>query len=193
MDWNNLIVGALGGVVGSLVTVWGSIVLRSADLENSKVHAAAVLSIALDRFVEQCTEVVADDGYPIDEPEDHRAKRVAQVDAPRLDLDKVSVEWKVLPIGLMVSVLKLPARLAATATILQIASKFSDPPYDDYFEQRQLKYGELGLLAADLARQLRALVKLPPPAQDEWDAAGWLNDEHQKLVRRIAARESAFP
>lgn len=169
--------GLVGVVIGALLTAaWECRVARASRRKNAEYLAVRVVSL-LDGFLEKCADVVGDDGLSHNERDSDDLKS-PQISTPQLDFESLKVDWKSIPPGLMYEVLSLPNRVtAANQHIDKIIEYNYDPPdFDELFEERQIQFGEIGLLAASLADRLRAMYGVPDRDYLHWDPVKFLRE-----------------
>ena len=96
-----------------------------------------------------------------------------------------------MPPGLVYRIFDLTPRTADAVAAIDVTAEHADPPdYEQYFEERQLQFAELALVAAQLAAELRQLAKLPKRTKNpHWDAVAEVNAKRTKLLDQQAARE----
>ena len=160
----------VGAVLATLKELWFG--YRN-DGKNARYLAVQVVG-QLDRYVFACSEVVTDNGLSQGQ-RDAQGFLVAQVQTPKFNPESFNVEWRSIPVDLMYEILDLPYKAEVAAHIIEGASENSNPPdFDDFFEERQLQYSELGLQAAAIANRLRKLAKLPERSVAHWDPIEWM-------------------
>lgn len=122
---------------------------------------------ALDAFVGECYDVVHDQG--LENPE---GERIAQVGVPTLVLPD-DVNWQAVQSDLMYRILSLPNTIQSANKIIDaVADEVATfPDFEDYFIERTLRYGEIGLQASKLAADLRKAHQIPT---EQWSAKGAL-------------------
>lgn len=163
---------------------------------------AAQLAPELDRYAAICLDVSHDDGTEEGWPAGHdRLYHQVTVPAPLFDPQPKQAELKVLPPELMHDILAFPSEAAELNRTLEGAAFFDPPDFRAFFQTRQLGYVELGLKAVALARRLRDLVGVKPPAPiaGMLPIEGLLQERQEQLEReenarnkRWAARELPF-
>lgn len=170
----------VGAVLATLKELWFG--YRS-DGRNARYLAVQVVGL-LDRYVFACSEVVTDNGLSQGQ-RDAQGFLVAQVQAPKFNPESLSVEWRSIPVDLMYEILDLPYKAEVAAHIIEGASENSNPPdFEDFFEERQLQYAELGLQAAAISNRLRKLAKLPERSVAHWDPIQWMK-KHKADIEKL--------
>jgi hypothetical protein len=169
------IFGLIGVLLGSLLA--GAKEWFFLRRNNARDAAFLVVQVVgqLDRYVLACSSVAADEGLNQGQP-DESGYRYAQVKTPIFEPDALKVEWRAIPVNLMYEVLDLPYKAVVAQHTVDAASENADPPdFDEFFEERQLQFAGLGLLAAKLADQLRRHAKLPSRSVSEWDPVDFMH------------------
>ena len=178
--------GLVGVVVGTVLPwfreKWG-------DKQKARYLAIRVVCI-LDEFLEQCTNVVGDDGLCCGQ-RNADGYLEAQVSPPKSLPLPDDVDWKSIEHHLMYRILALPSRIEAENRAISFLAEQSFPPdFEEYFEERQYRYACLGLDAANLALTLRHTYGIPDQEFGDWDPVQRLRDEKADEERRRKNRES---
>lgn len=186
--------GLIGVVLGVFLTIVKEWWFQSRRNKKDAEYLAIQMVCMLDRYVAGCAEVVGDDGLYHGQP-DSEGNSSIQVSAPKFEPDSAKVEWKSLPARLMYEVLTFPNKIEVAENHISATFEYSafPPDYSEGFEERQLRYAELGIAAASLADKLRAHTNLPQKPVDEWDPVQYMRDERSKALAhraRIAASPS---
>lgn len=173
--------GLVGVLLGSVLTTlkesWFS---HRNDVRDARYLAVQVVG-RLDRYVFACSEVVTDDGLYQGQGDEH-GNSVAQVKSPEFSPETLIVEWRSIPGDLMYEILDLPYKAGVATHIIEGASENAVPPdFDDYFEERQLQYANLGLQAAAIAGRLRKYANLPERSIAHWDPIVWMSERRTKI------------
>lgn len=173
--------GLVGVVLGSgLATLKDWWFSRRSDKRDERYLAVLVVG-QLDRYVFACSEVVMDDGLCQGQP-DEQGYRRSQVKPPKFSPEALAVEWRSISTELMYEILDLPYKAELAGHIIEDASKNSFPPdLEDYFEERQLQYANLGLLAAAISAKLRTEAKLPERSVAHWDPIAWMTERKANI------------
>ncbi len=170
---------------------------RKEELDRHGTYLAVRVACVLDPFVMAAVEVVNDKGIY-----DQERELNPDLVEPTLDLP-TDVDWKSIDPHLMDSILTLPNEIAsAKKTISFVGDMISGPPnHDEWFDERRYQWAKLGLIALDLARDLRDRYKLRQPdysrydPRDTLDAAFRKEDEMRTkgatTARRLARKAKA--
>lgn len=191
-SWLAILTPAIFGLVGVLLGSasatlkewWFS---RRNDKRDARYLAVQVVG-QLDRYVFACSEVVTDDGFYRGQRDEQGYCRT-QIAPPKFSPESLTVEWRSIPAELMYEILDLPYKAEVAGHNIDGASENANPPdFDDYFEERQLQYADLGLQAAAIATRLRAQAGLPERSMAHWDPIAWMNGRKSEIEARRAER-----
>lgn len=121
-------------------------------------YLAALVGVGLDRFIDGCIAVTQDDGQP-----DAEGFRKSVSATPNFDPSEYPVEWRCLPAQLMYKALDFPYSIGFADEAISNAMTFAamPPDFEEFFEERQSQYAELGIKAMDIAKELRANASVP--------------------------------
>ncbi|MFE0014126.1 hypothetical protein ACFWXH_04720 [Mesorhizobium sp. NPDC059054] len=138
--------------------------IREEERERHGSYVAIRVVCALDNFVNGCIDVVHDDG--MNGNDGYTEPREA---APNLIFPN-DVDWKSIDAEQMYRALSLPNEIAsADQAIAWVADQVASPPdYDEFFTERILRYGQLGLSALKLADDLRVRYRMPARKIEGW-------------------------
>ncbi len=193
VNWTTVITAALGlaGTLGgALGGPWLALSkdrkLRRDELDRNARYLAIRVVCNLDPFVSQCCDVVNDEGEENLAGETHPG-----VDSPTISLP-VDVDWKSIRPDLMYRVLSFPNEVEiAKQAVSFIANELSGPPdYSEFFEERIVQYGQLGLAALELAAKIRRAYEIPERDFGEWHP----KDTLQRAIAKVneARKQSRF-
>lgn len=187
-------IGFLGVIVGALLTSfekwWFS--LRK-DKKDARFLAVQVV-FQLDRFVSDCANVATDDGGP-NGPADSEGyyDRVLQISSPKFVPNALQLEWRNIPEKLMYEIFELPNMIESAEWIIEGALEHAArPDFDDYFEERQLQYANIGLRAAEIAVCLRKYARLPTRNVVQWDPIEHLRNRRKMIEEARATRQTLW-
>ncbi|MGI9414087.1 MAG: hypothetical protein ACR2PM_10480 [Hyphomicrobiales bacterium] len=152
--------------------------LRQDELDRHARYQAIRVVCTLDPFVSECCNVVYDHGLPGNE-----GVMYPQVADPTISFPE-DMDWKPIKPDLMYRVLGVPIGVdIARQSIDSVAENIAEPPdRSEYFEERIIQYGRLGLAALVLADEIRHAYNIP-----ERDFADWHPKE--TLERAVAIVE----
>ncbi|MEA9482794.1 hypothetical protein [Xanthomonas campestris] len=190
---------ALGKIIGGVVMGWllaqiADIWKRRRERKADAAYLGATVLIQLERLMHGCASVAGDDGTACGRPagrtDDGEEYYVAQTKTPGLSWDGIKVDWKSIDPLLMYTILSIPLELDEVKDNLQGVSEYDDPPYDRYIAERQLRFAELGVMVADLAKQLRLATGVPTRPAKEWNPESYMRErlrELRDLEEKLAA------
>jgi hypothetical protein len=183
MEILTIMTTAAVSVVGTLgVTFFGHWLGLSKE-RQSRTRDAQYLAIrvvcALDPFISDCCNVVGDWG---DEGQD--GYRYARTNTPTISFPD-DLNWKSIEPELMARILGLPNELIATERSLDTVMDFAATPpgYEEYFEERVFRYGQIGLATLALADEIRRTFKIPAGKFRRWDPKETLEREVTKIQK----------
>lgn len=175
------IFGLIGVVVGAVIAGMQSwLDARKTRLESARYLAIRVVC-ALDTYVDNCTSAVCDDGLSFGQ-RNKDGYLEPQVPTPAPIAYAADVDWRSIEHALMYELLSLPNRAEAANAAIDFSWEIASPPdFDEFFEERQRRYTELGLKAAALAAALRAQYEIPSLMFGEWNPVERLEREKRSL------------
>lgn len=165
---------------------------------RTKAKAAHYLAIRvvfiLDKFLDQCAEVVNDDGLCHGQlnSDGYREPQVVLPTGLALPED---VNWKSIKSALMYRILSLPGRVEVDNRAIAFSWEISGAPdFDEVFEERVYRYACLGLDTAEISRELRNSYRIPARDFGGWDPVQNLRDEKKRIEdkRKAAASRPSF-
>ncbi|MES2918983.1 MAG: hypothetical protein V4729_10255 [Pseudomonadota bacterium] len=183
--------GLIGVVLGVFLTIVKEWWFQSRKNKKEAEFLAIQIACMLDRFVAGCVAVAGDDGLCHGQPDENGYSSI-QVDTPKFEPDIAKVEWKSLPASLMHKALSFPNKIEVANNRISAAFEYAatPPDYAEGFEERQLRYAELGIEASGIAKSLRSHIGLPTNAEEEWDPLHHLTKMKAYLLELQAAREA---
>ncbi|MGC5887036.1 hypothetical protein [Ralstonia pseudosolanacearum] len=187
--WISAIFGLLGVVVGAILTIAKDWLFLHKKNSKDREYLAIQVSCLLDQYVTGCSDVVGDDGLCQGQT-NRMGCHEAQVAVPHFEPNLLAVEWKSLPADLMSEVLSLPFKAKQVAEWLAGVSQYSEPPeYEEWFEERQYQYAQLGIEAASLAERLRDHVKVRFQPLVDWDPVTYMRRRKEEIEQRKKERD----
>ncbi|MFG1265083.1 hypothetical protein [Xanthobacter aminoxidans] len=164
--------GLIGVIVGSVLTTAKDVFLDRRNQTRLATYAAIRIVCVMDLFAAGCLDVANDCGE--DRPQPHgQDERETTVDEPVLGPFASDIDWKSLSPEIAYKILILPSKIdEAKRSIYFAFDAIGGPPdYDEGFEERQLRYAELGLSAIEITKELRKNYSIAPPSNDRADWA----------------------
>jgi hypothetical protein len=188
--------GLIGVILGALLTgliPW----IREWRLEHLKRdrearYLAVRVVCILDRFIEECAEVVIDDGLDCGQP-NPEGELEAQVDLPIEPAFPNDVDWKSINRFIMYEILSIPSDTQRARRRISGASEFAFPPdYKEFFEERQYQFACIGLKAAAAVKQLRETYEINGPDLGRWNPLERMR-ERKALIEQERQLENSRP
>lgn len=175
--------GLIGVVIGSFLTIAKELWFQHQRFKKDATFLSIKVSCELLKFAGSCASVAGDHGE-----EDDKGYWIARTSTPDFKPEAFDVEWKALPSGLMFEVLDLPFLIEqADEEIADVYEHAASPPdYAEWYEERQLQYATLGLLALKLAQRLRAHTGLPLNNEDDYYPRTYLEQKKTGIEKRRA-------
>ncbi len=147
----------IGVIVGSSLTIFKELIFERREQSRLRTFAAIRLVFIMDAFADSCSEVVSDDGFwaPSDDGQDVREPEVEKPTFPAFPDD---IDWKALDQELVFRILSVPSEVAAADRSIDFTlDVIAFPPeYSEWFDARQKQYADLGLIAHQISKDLRA-------------------------------------
>ena len=168
-EWQLILLTALMTTIGTaIVSFLGHRWTVRSDSEAERERHARYLAIrvitSLDNFVNDCGDVVYDDGMSDHEGVIHPRETTPTLTRPE------DVDWRSIDPGFMYRCLGFPNEIAShDKAIRWVVDQIAGPPdYEEFFTERRLRYGQLGLKALKLADDLRTRYKVPAQNTEGW-------------------------
>lgn len=183
------LIGVLIGAGGALVKDWWS------ESQNRKRHArylAVRIACILDQYVEQCAQVACDDGS-YHNSDGYLEPKIKEPQPPTYPED---IDWKSISHDLMYRALALPSEAEAVSmSVMFTFTEVAFPPYyEEGFEERKFQYARLGLIASNIASDLRKSYDIPSRDLGEWwDPDQILREKKDKIEKDRASRKNKTP
>lgn len=186
IQMNEIFLGLISAASGLLGVVVGAVLPLLRDAGNNRRQArylAIRIACLLDEFLDECTNVVGDDGLCSGQrnADDCLEAQVSQPKGLPLPDD---VDWRSIDHGLMYKILALPSRIERDNRSIAVVAEHSFPPdYREYFEERQYRYACLGLDVASLIQTLQSTYGIPEQEPGEWDPVAYLVKEKVRIEK----------
>lgn len=172
--------------VGAWLITRREAAVRHEQRAEDALFLAITISGKLEEFSSACASVSGDDGTSRGQP-DVDGRRVAQVKAPRLSYADFSVVWKSIPAKLLDDLYSIPRRLQNAEDYLSFIHQECDD--EQYFAERQRRYTNLGLYAAEVSERVRTSVGLAPQIDPESNTVTWLGEQRDRFKAIDERRE----
>ncbi|CDN46555.1 hypothetical protein [Neorhizobium galegae] len=142
-----LVITGFGVVIGGAKDIFTDYWKRRRQVN----YHAMLLTVIIDQLIDDCVEVVFDDGFA--DPDG--------VKGPSTPTPKIAwpptLDWTLLPSDLMYKALLLPGMIrSADESAAFISEHIAGPPYyEEYFQERQDRYAKIGLACLDILNRLK--------------------------------------
>ena len=177
------LIGLSGVVIGVLATgLKDWIVFKMTSRQRKQYLATRVVSM-LEIFVDNCAQVVKDDGTYRGLP-DKDGYYLPQVATPKFDPLSLEVDWLSINSELMHQILYLPNEIyVANSKIESVWDYVAEPPdYAELFEERHYQYSLLAIKATKLIQSLYNEAKLKE-CKGKWE---WFKPElFESVVKKV--------
>ena len=183
------IYGLVGIFLGAMLAMAREFFADWIKRKKNAKYLAIRVSCILDKFIYDCVNVVQDDGLCCGQRNNDGCLEV-QVKTPILEFDSLSLEWESLSSGLLYEVINFPNDIKhADSSINSVGEYVASPPdYEEYFEERQTKYAELGLRAFELSKKLHVKYSLPIREYQPWNPLEILTKKKQ-LIEKTGSKK----
>ncbi len=176
------IFGLIGVLVGSGIswfqTYWIS---KRTDIKNAKYLAIRVVCV-LDKFVEDCADVIKDDGLSYGQRNSEGCLE-PQVKSPGPPIFPNDVDWKSIDQNLMYNLLSLPSEVEAGDRMINFSSDIAFPPdYEEWFDERKFHYSQFGITACKLSDELTNKYNIKKKTYNDWNPKEDLRNELNKVL-----------
>ena len=185
------IFGLLGVLIGSAITWFQNFWFNNREKERSARYLAIRIVCILDKYLQDCYDVVKDDGlsYGQRNAEGYLEPQVKSPGAPHFPED---VDWKSIDHELMYKILSFPADVEGSENIISAAWDISGPPdFEEWFEERAFWYAQFGLAAFQLAEELSKKYGIQKKTYKSWDPVAQLKKELEALHKKRGERFEA--
>ena len=175
------IIGLVGVALGALLTVARELWISHREKKKRAEYLAIRVTCILERYSSSCVEVAGDDGerYGRDEQGCIRLESLP----PEICFENLDVDWHSLPSSLMYRVLNFPSHIEEANGIISSVFEFVafPPDYDEGVEERQFQYSKLGILAHELASDLRNKYGMPVKEYENWNPIDYMCETKSKI------------
>lgn len=168
-------IGAVSALVGVALSFGRDWFVQKLKDGQQRVFVALRLAAELEDFAVRCAQAASDHGEPQVQPHGQE-EYVPRYSAPVLTIDYTGYEWRLIPKDLLMRILELPHMVQRAHLILADVNEYmTNPPhFEDYYSERSLRFGLLGIRALEVARDLRvrhgASASIPAiDFEDEYD------------------------
>lgn len=172
------IFGLIGVLIGSVIswfqTYW---ITKRDENKNAKYLAIRVVCI-LDKYMEDCTEVVYDDGLSCGQRTADGSLQ-SQIQRPSPPLFPEDVDWKSIEHELMYKILSFSSDIRQGDKMIDATNIITGPPdYQEFFDERKYQYAKFAIVAFELSFELASIYNIKKKTYNDWDP---LKDMQQEL------------
>ncbi|MRG45692.1 hypothetical protein GFS24_11235 [Chitinophaga sp. SYP-B3965] len=180
------IFGLIGVLVGSGIS-WLQTYRTNKQSENKNAKYLAIRVVCiLDKFVEDCSDVVKDNGLLFGQ-RDSDGYLQPQVKSPGAPVFPGDVDWRSINHDLMYQLLSLPSEIEAADRIIKFSENIAvAPDFEDWFNERKFYYSQFGLTAYKLSEELCNKYNIKKKVYNDWNP---LDDLRHELNAVIVRRE----
>lgn len=180
------IFGLIGVLVGSAISWLQTIWQYKKTSKKEGRYLAIRLVCILDKYLEDCADVVKDDGLSYGQRTPDGSLE-AQVALPSPLIYPQDIDWKSIDHELMYQLLSFPSEIEFGNRMIRAAGEFASPPdYEEYFNDRRFYYSQFGLAAYKLSEELATKYRIKKKKYNDWDPE---EDFRQELKRATEARQ----
>lgn len=186
------IFGFIGVVIGAFIPWLQSYFNdKLTNKKNARYLAIRVVCI-LDKYLEDCVEVVKDDGLTYGQRDKDGCLR-QQVKAPGVPVFPDDVDWKSIEHELMYKILSLPAEVESADRLIRATADITGPPdFEEWFEERKFHYSQFGLIAYQLSEELCEKYSIQKKVYNDWNPVNDLKKELQAVAKRRQERIESY-
>ncbi len=168
-------IGATAALLGAALSFGRDFFVQRLKDGEQRTFVAIRLAADLEDFSARCALAGSDHGEP--QIQSHgQEEYISRHCTPEFEIDYSAYEWRLIPKDLLLRVLELPHLVhRAHAYLDGVTEYIAGPPYyEEFYIERSVRFGRLGLVALKLARDLRVRHGAPPvissiDPDDEYD------------------------
>lgn len=161
--------GLLGVLIGSGLTWFQTYWMNKKEKDRNARYLAIRVVCVLDKFLENCAEVVNDDGLSFGQRNAEGCLE-PQVKAPEGPLYPEDVDWNSIDHELMYRILSLPSEVDGAKSIISFTWNITGPPdFEEWFDERTFWYSQFGLQAYKLTEELCCKYGIKKKISNSWD------------------------
>lgn len=175
-------IGAVSALIGVALSFGRDWYVQKLKDGEQRTFVALRLAAELEDFAMRCAQTASDHGEPVLQAHGQE-EYVSRYPAPELMIDYAGYEWRLISKDLLMRVLELPHLVRRAHLILDdVREHAADPPfYGEYYSERSLRFGQLGIRALKVAQDLRVREGASASissidAEDDYDLEGHLRD-----------------
>lgn len=149
-------IGAGAALLGTALSFGRDWFVQRLKDGEQRTFVAIRLAAELEDFATRCVLAASDHGEP--QIQSHgQEEYVPRYSTPELKIDYSGHEWRLVPKDLLLRLLDMPYLVHRAHAYLDGVNEFiAGPPYyEEFYAERSLRFGKLGLGALKLAQDLR--------------------------------------
>lgn len=186
------IFGLIGVIIGASITwfkeYWTN---KDATRKNAQYLAIRVVCI-LDKFVEDCVDVIKDDGLSFGQRNPDGCLD-PQVKAPGAPVFPGDVDWKSIDHELMYKILSFPSDVDGGDRIIKFTEDIASPPdFEDWFAERRFQYSRFGLAAYKLSEELSIKYNIKKKTYNDWNPLECLQQSMDRATQNRQKRIEGY-
>lgn len=176
------IIGAGAALLGTALSFGRDWFVQRLKDGEQRAFVAIRLAAELEDFAIRCALAGSDHGEP-QVQSSGQEEYVSRYSTPEFKIDYSGYEWRLIPKDLLQRILEMPFLVSRAHAHLEEVNEFvaAPPDYSEFYSERSLKFGRLGVAALKLARDLRVRHGATPvissiDPDDDYDLESHLNE-----------------
>lgn len=163
------IIGLVGVLIGSGITLFHSYWTRKQDEAKNARYLAIRCVCVLDKFVEDCMDVIKDDGLSFGE-RNKDGYLEPQVIAPGPPIYPNDVDWRSVDQEIMYKLISFPSEVEAGDRMIEFTKNIANPPnFEEWFLERNFYYCNFGMHAYNLSNELANKYGIKKKVYNNWN------------------------
>lgn len=177
------IFGLLGVLIGSFITWYQNSRSQKNEAEKNARYLAIRIVCVLDRYLQECVDVVKDDGLDCGQRmPDGCLKPQVKIPSPPIYPD--DVDWKSINPELMFKLLSFPSEIEEGNKMINFAGEIAGPPdYEEWFVERKVFYSKFGLIAFKMSEELADRYHIKKKTYNNWNPVTDLTGELKSALK----------
>ena len=176
------IFGLVGVILGSGISWFQSYWSNKKETNKSARYLAIRLVCIFDKYLDDCTDVVNDDGLAYGQRRPDGCLE-AQVQTPAPPAYPDDIDWKSIDHELMYRILSFPAEVEDGNRMIKAAGEIADPPdFVELFNERKFYYSLFGLTAYQLSDDLCKKYGIKKKVYNNWNPVADLKRELEAVT-----------
>ena len=185
------IFGFIGVIIGSVLPWIQACLKRKRDEAKEARYLAIRCVCVLDKFVEDCMDVIKDDGLSCGERNIEGCLE-PQVIAPGPPKFPNDVDWRSVDQEIMYKLISFPSEVEAGDRMIAHTKDFAYPPnFEDWFLERKYYYCTFGIHAYNLSNELTNKYGIKKKVYNNWEPESDFKEEFAKISERRIERIEA--